>query len=112
MSVLSREKWDALLNKKTLSGEAALEAVTQYGYALQYVKDQTEEICLAAVTQNGDALKYVTKQTREICLTAVTKYSFALQYVEERFLDNDNSCHGKVVEVDGKKYKLAELWGQ
>ena len=38
----------------------ALEAVKQStGYALRYVKDQTETICLEAVKQNGDALRYV-----------------------------------------------------
>ena len=36
-----------------------LEAVKEDGYALQYVKEQTEDICLAAVKQNGDALQFV-----------------------------------------------------
>jgi ABC-type Fe3+ transport system substrate-binding protein len=40
----------------------ALEAVKQNGYALQYVKDQTEAICLEAVKQYGDALQYVNKK--------------------------------------------------
>lgn len=35
--------------KKNLEGEQALEAVMQDGYALKYVRDQTEEICLEAV---------------------------------------------------------------
>ena len=38
-------------------GEEALEAVTQYGLALQYVHNQTPEICLAAVKQYGLALQ-------------------------------------------------------
>ena len=37
----------------------ALEAVKQNGYALRYVKDQTEAICLEAVKNDGDALQYV-----------------------------------------------------
>ena len=37
----------------------ALEAVKRNGYALQYVKDQTEAICLEAVKRNGYALQYV-----------------------------------------------------
>jgi hypothetical protein len=36
-----------------------LEAVKQDGYALMYVKDQSESICLEAVKRNGDALRYV-----------------------------------------------------
>ena len=42
-----------------LSLDAALAAVQNNGYALQYVKDQTAEIALAAVSRNGDALRYV-----------------------------------------------------
>lgn len=37
----------------------ALKAVESDGYALQYVKDQTEAICLKAVESDGDALQYV-----------------------------------------------------
>ena len=43
------------------SEKEALKAVEQngYGYALRYVKDQTEAVCLKAVAQNGYALQYV-----------------------------------------------------
>ena len=37
----------------------ALRAVENDGYALRYVKDQTEAICLKAVESVGDALQYV-----------------------------------------------------
>ena len=57
-----KQKWDALSQKKNLSGEKALAAVTQNGYVLRYVTEQTPDICLAAVTQDGDALQYVTEQ--------------------------------------------------
>ena len=39
--------------------EDCLEVVKQDGYALAFVKEQTEEICLEAVRQNGYALRYV-----------------------------------------------------
>lgn len=45
--------------KKWYDKKQCLAAVKQTWYALQYVKDQTEQICLAAVEQNGDALRYV-----------------------------------------------------
>ncbi|MFQ9152004.1 MAG: DUF4116 domain-containing protein [Blautia sp.] len=35
--------------------------LSKNGYALAYVKEQTNELCLAAVQQNGLALKYVKK---------------------------------------------------
>ena len=39
--------------------EESFEAVKNYGHALQYVKNQTNEICLEAVKNYGDALQYV-----------------------------------------------------
>ena len=44
-----------------LTVEAALKAVEQDGYALRYVKDQTEAVCLKAVEQDGSALQYVLR---------------------------------------------------
>ena len=38
----------------------SLEAVKQDGYALRYVREQTEAICLEAVRQDGNNLQYVT----------------------------------------------------
>ena len=37
----------------------AIEAVKENGYALQYVKEQSEAVCLAAVKEDGHALQYV-----------------------------------------------------
>jgi len=42
-----------------LTIEAAIEAVEQDGYALQYVKEQTELVYFKAVEPNSDALQYV-----------------------------------------------------
>ena len=69
------------------SCEACLAAVNQYGWALEYVKNQTEAICLAAVKHTGWALKYVESQTEEICLAAVKHNGWALKYVGERFFN-------------------------
>jgi len=44
------------------SPKEALEAVKRDGYALQYVKEQSEALCLEAVKQNGDALRYVDER--------------------------------------------------
>lgn len=78
------DQYKALPRKKNLKGKETLEAVKQNGYALQYVKDQTEEICLEAVKQNGYALQYVNEQTEEICLEAVKKNGCALEYVKDQ----------------------------
>ena len=37
----------------------ALKAVESDGYALRYVKEQSEAVCLKAVESDGDALQYV-----------------------------------------------------
>ncbi len=64
-----------------LSLDAALAAVSRNGYALRYVKDQTEAVALAAVSRNGDALQYVKDQTEAVALAAVKADGYALQYV-------------------------------
>ena len=53
------------------------------GYALQFVKDQTEAICLKAVEGNAYALQFVKDQTEAICLKAVEMNGYALQFVME-----------------------------
>ena len=58
-----------------------LEMVKQNGYALKFVKNQTEEICLAAVKQCGYALKFVKNQTEQVCLAAVKEDGDVLFYV-------------------------------
>ena len=57
-----KKGWDDLSIKCNLSGNKVLEAVKQGGYALRYVKEQTEAICLEAVKQGGYALQYVKEQ--------------------------------------------------
>jgi hypothetical protein len=73
----------ALWYVKKQTEELCLEAVKQDGQVLKYVKEQTTEICLEAVKQNGCALKYVKEQTTEICLEAIKQDGYALFYVEE-----------------------------
>ena len=108
MSVLSREKWERIEEKKNLSGREALQAVKTYGYALRFVEEQTEEICLAAVKNDGSALQYVKDQTEAICLAAVKNHGYALMFVEERFLESED----EIVILNGQKYKLTKISGK
>jgi len=71
-----------------INPKKALAAVKQNGYALQYVKDQTEAICLEAVKQNGLTLKYVKDQTEEICLAAVKQNKDATIYINKEIIDS------------------------
>jgi len=58
--------------------------VSQNGYALRYVKEQSEEICKAAVSQHGDALRYVKEQSEEICKAAVSQNGDAWRYFSKK----------------------------
>ena len=64
-----KAKYEALPEKKNLSGNEAMRAVKQDGYALRYVKDQTEAICLEAVKQHAYALEYVNSHFFETSAT-------------------------------------------
>jgi hypothetical protein len=56
-----------------LTLSASLEAVKRNGYALRYVKDQTEAVVLEAVKRNGDALQYVLEKPLFIKIAAMLK---------------------------------------
>ena len=87
LAAVKKDGW-ALQFVKEQTEEICLAAVEQYGWALKYVKEQTSEICLAAVQQNGWALEHVKEQTPEICLAAVKQNSDALKYVKEQTIEN------------------------
>lgn len=59
------ERWKQLTPKKNLTGAAALAAVKQNWYALQYVAAQTEAVCLAAVKRDWLALRHVAERMFE-----------------------------------------------
>lgn len=48
-----------------------MKAVESNGYALRYVKEQSEAVCLKAVESNGDALQYV--KVKEIFYKIIKK---------------------------------------
>jgi hypothetical protein len=61
-----------------------LSRVTQKGYLLEYVEDQSDDVCMAAVSQDPHALRYVHNQTEAICLAAVGKHGWALYHVRDK----------------------------
>jgi len=85
-------KYSEFLNKLGLEDEQAIKdlaAVSQNGYALEYVKNKTPEICLAAVNQNGLALQFVKNQTPELCLAAVNQNGNALKYIDKSIFEKE-----------------------
>lgn len=89
------------------------EAVRSFGYAIQYVRTQTENIALLAVTQDGLSLEYVDEEfhteyvitrainqnslafkfaknkTYDICLKAVKLNGINLEFVPDEYLDDN-----------------------
>lgn len=85
---------DAFEYVKEKSHNICLEAVSQDGQTIKYIKDQTDDIRLIAVdirliavSQNGHALAYVENQTSEICLSTVRSTYEALEYVKDQTLE-------------------------
>ena len=64
-------KFSAILDLK-----AALKAVERNGYALRYVKDQTEAVCLKAVEADGDALSYV--KDRDLFIKIAARFNISI----------------------------------
>ena len=58
--------------------QVALKAVESNGYALQYVKDQTESVCLKAVESNGEALQYVL--SKEFFISIAAKFNIKIEF--------------------------------
>ena len=61
-----------------------MEAVKQNGWALEYVKNQTNEICFEAVRQNGLALKFVKNPTKKMCLISVENNPKNIRFVDKK----------------------------
>ena len=61
-----------------LTLDAALKAVERNGYALPYVKDQSEAVCLKAVERNGYALRYVL--TKDLFVSIAAKFNISIEF--------------------------------
>lgn len=73
------------VKKRFRTPEVELAAVRSDGLMLEHIKNPTDEMYLAAVTQTGYALQWVPEEVQarkpELCRIAVTNTGYALQYV-------------------------------
>ena len=78
--------WNQSLYEKDML-EICIAAVNQNGFALQFVRTQTEEICKVAVAQNGHALSHVWPafKTPEVCRIAWKQNWHALDLTPRSF---------------------------
>lgn len=73
----------ALQYIRNQTDEMCLKAVTTNPFTLRFVRKQTDIICKCAVQQDGHALLYVHKQTEEICILAIRQNWAVLPYVKK-----------------------------
>ncbi len=71
---------------KNSTEEMKLEAVKGNGYAIQYIKNPTEKVCLEAIKQNGRAIKFIEDPTEELCLEAVKQNENVIEYIDKKKL--------------------------
>lgn len=64
--------------------KALIEMVSEDGFMLEFVKNQTDNISLAAVRNNWHALEFVKNQTRDVILEAIYQCGLALGYVRDQ----------------------------
>jgi hypothetical protein len=53
------------------TNECLMNVIGHSPFAIQYIKNQTDEICKLAVQKDGKLLQYVKQQTEEICEISV-----------------------------------------
>jgi len=61
---------------KNPSEEMQLEAVRKNGYAIDYIKNPSEKVQLEAVRENGCAIKYIKNPSEKVQLEAVRKNGY------------------------------------
>ena len=61
--------------------EIQLEAVKEYGNAIQYIHNPSEDTQLEAVKQDGFNIRYIHNPSKEIQLEAVKENGLAIQFI-------------------------------
>jgi hypothetical protein len=82
-----KKAYDALIKKKNLTGQDAINAVKENSYVLKYCLNPSEELMKIAVAKDGCALKYCLNPSEEVCKIAVAKDGYALQYVPSHYFE-------------------------
>jgi hypothetical protein len=75
-----KKAYDALIKKKNLTGQDAINAVKENSYVLKYCLNPSEELMKIAVAKDGCALKYCLNPSEELMKIAVAKDGCALKY--------------------------------
>ena len=62
--------------------EQQLDAVTQNGRSIQYIKNPSEEMKLVAVTINGNAIQFIVFPSEKVQLAAVSQNGYSIQFIK------------------------------
>lgn len=84
--------------------DICLAAVTQNGYALQFVCEaynQDPNICSVAVSNKGMSLYFVADQTYDLCMQAVQQDGNALQVIRDHDQENIMNIYLAAVQQNG-----------
>jgi hypothetical protein len=71
-----------------------LEVVKQNSYAIQYIKNPSEDIQLEAVKQNGHVIQFISNPSEEVQLAAVKKNGQAIKWIK-----NPNTSESVILEA-------------
>jgi len=76
------KKYTWVFNHIKFTEEEQLNAVTQDGYAIQFIKNPSEKVQLAAVSKNGYAIKYIKNPSEKVQITAVSKNGYVIEFIK------------------------------
>lgn len=65
-----------------LTGEDQLVEVKRYKYAIEYLKDPSEEVKLAAVEQEGDLIVHIENPSEKVQLIAVKQRGYVIRHIK------------------------------
>ena len=77
-----------------------LEAVSQDGFSIEYIKNPSEEIKLEAVRDSGYAIEYIDNPSEQLQLEAVRQNGNAIKYI-----DNPSSYIKSLIDIIETSYR-------
>ena len=70
------------LNLDKATEQVQIEAVKQYGYAIQDIKNPSERVQIEAVKQDGWAIQFIENPSEQVQIEAVKQNGLAIQFIK------------------------------
>ena len=88
-NLFSEDKWLTAVQQngfaieyiKNPSEEVQMAAVQETGFAIQYIKNPSEEVQMAAVKQDGRTIEYIKNPSDAMKMAAVQETGYAIRYI-------------------------------